>query len=408
MKKKNILSTFLIILILSMSGCRQSEEELLIIDVFPFTDDTPQAQGVFNFLNDVTTDFILLDIDVDLDRRAAQNIIDHRNGPDGIYNTEDDDPLGSVAELDGISYVGPSAIEKIYQYALDNEWVLEQADILGSFDGVQFTNSEAEAVLSLVNTADLETLDVDVALDIRAANAIVNNRPVLDMDALTVLSYVGTSALEKLKYYAKANGYPLVTITDPIEISVTSLQNEYETNGVNSSFYDLIVVVSRVVVTSVPVKLISGNAYFYIADPIKGKVEQLKVYIANSAGFDLSSLSVHDELYLKGKFTTYNDEFEIIIDDSEIHSYELLKNGLDYSYYQNLTGAWPSTAANPEGAVLLEASFGYSYMIPLPLFTDHPAFDGVDIGKPRDLGNEPDYNWNINAQSLLNEWLAAN
>ncbi|MBU1535952.1 helix-hairpin-helix domain-containing protein, partial [Myxococcota bacterium] len=358
------------------AGCRETAEEITLAGVFPFADNTPEAQGVFDFLNDGGTTFELLDIDVDLDRRAAENIVAHRNGPDGIFGTPDDDPFGSVDELDGVAYVGPSAIEKIYQFAQDNGWISISADILGTFDGVQFTFSEAEAVLSLVNTADLEILDVDVALDARAANAIIANRPVTSIAVLAELSYVGQSALEKLKYYAKANGYPLEVNHDPVQTTVTALQTEAAENGTASTLFEQQVTVSRAVVTSVPSVSGTGNTWFTIADPQAGSVEQLKVYIASSGGFELSSLSIHDEVTLTGTFTAYNSEFEILLDATEGHHYDLLKNGLSYNYYQTILSAWATTRDNPEGAVFMEASFGYNYMIPLPLFMDHPAFDG--------------------------------
>ena len=40
-----------------------------------------------------------------LDRRAAQNIIDHRDGPDGIAGTGDDDLFDDITELDGARYL---------------------------------------------------------------------------------------------------------------------------------------------------------------------------------------------------------------------------------------------------------------------------------------------------------------
>ena len=69
-------------------------------------------------VNDPATTFERLDIDVALDRRAAANIIAHRAGADAMAGTADDQLFASIAELDAISYVGPSALNDLAAYAL--------------------------------------------------------------------------------------------------------------------------------------------------------------------------------------------------------------------------------------------------------------------------------------------------
>lgn len=68
-------------------------------------------------------DFETLDDDVGLDVRAARNIVDHRGGADGVDGTGDDDSIDSLAELDAIKWVGPSALGKLRVYALENGYV---------------------------------------------------------------------------------------------------------------------------------------------------------------------------------------------------------------------------------------------------------------------------------------------
>jgi hypothetical protein len=55
---------------------------------------------------------------VGLDRRAARNIVDHRMGPDGVDGTDDDDPFDDLSELDAVPYVGPSALDRLFRYAV--------------------------------------------------------------------------------------------------------------------------------------------------------------------------------------------------------------------------------------------------------------------------------------------------
>lgn len=60
---------------------------------------------------------------VGLDRRAAENIVERRLGPDGEPDTEDDDSYDNLAELDVVAYVGLTAFERLLTYATDNGYV---------------------------------------------------------------------------------------------------------------------------------------------------------------------------------------------------------------------------------------------------------------------------------------------
>ena len=44
-------------------------------------------------------------------RNTARNIIDHRDGPDGVFGTDDDDLIDDYAELDAIPWVGPKTLD---------------------------------------------------------------------------------------------------------------------------------------------------------------------------------------------------------------------------------------------------------------------------------------------------------
>ena len=82
------------------------------------TDGSPEALGVLKLVN--TADFATLDDDVRLDRRAATNIVDHRQGPDGIDGTEDDDLFDDLSELDAVKFVGKRAFARLLAYAEAN------------------------------------------------------------------------------------------------------------------------------------------------------------------------------------------------------------------------------------------------------------------------------------------------
>ena len=178
------------------------------------SEGTPAALAVLALVNDPAVDEPLLDVDVDLDQRAAANIISHRDGADGAAGTSDDDTFDSIAELDAIPYVGPSALTKLQSYAESHGY---------GQGGDAPTQEEIDlAILALVNDPAVgqSLLDDDVELDSRAATNIIDHRdgsdgvvgtgdddPFDSIAELDAISYVGESALAKLGAYALANGY---------------------------------------------------------------------------------------------------------------------------------------------------------------------------------------------------------
>jgi hypothetical protein len=161
---------------------------------------SPEALALLRFVNHPTTTFVVLDIDARLDKRAATGIVDHRNGVDGLYGTNDDDSFDSIAELDAIKWVGPKTLEALQVFAIDLGFIERGEDQSGEYEGVVFTVDEADAVLSFVNRVSLEVLDA--ILDRRAADNIVEARPILRMDTLAQVKYVGAFALTALKVAA--------------------------------------------------------------------------------------------------------------------------------------------------------------------------------------------------------------
>lgn len=165
-------------------------------------DGTPQSVGMIRFLNDDGTTLDVLDHDAALHATAAKNLIAHRDGPDGVAGTGDDDRFDDVAEVLSVNQVGPARAGQIAQYAALEGYVPKGDDLLGTYDDVAFTVNEAEAVVAFVNGASFEELDDDVGLDRRAAESIADAAPVTTVLALSELYFVGGSALGKLKVAA--------------------------------------------------------------------------------------------------------------------------------------------------------------------------------------------------------------
>jgi len=164
---------------------------------------TPEGVGLIAFLNSETTTFELLDITVGLDRRAAGNLIAHRDGGDRKWGSTDDDVFNTVDEVDAVRYVGPASIDRMVVYASKVGFVPGGQDLLGVYDGVAFTVEQAQATLALANLLSQDELDYEMALHSIAAESIAIAQPIESVDELSRLYYVGASALSRLKDVAE-------------------------------------------------------------------------------------------------------------------------------------------------------------------------------------------------------------
>lgn len=133
----------------------------------------PRPTWILYAANEAT--FTELDVDMGLDRRAAEGIVDGR-------------PFTTVDEVDAVSYVGPAAL-----------------DDLADWGEAHMVATDDEIVLEVANTATLEELDEGVPLDARAAKGLVEGRPFADVDAVDAVPYVGPAALEKMLAWGKAH-----------------------------------------------------------------------------------------------------------------------------------------------------------------------------------------------------------
>ena len=158
---------------------------------------TADARLVLDLVNYPGTGRALLDGQVGLDSRAAEGIVTHRDGADGLSPSADDDLFGDLAELDAVAYVGDSAIAKLQVWAQAHPVPAGE-----SVEGVAFAGWEAEAVIWGVNGASVAELDEVVGLDARAATNLVGSAPYASVAGMGPLGYVGPSALEQLRAHA--------------------------------------------------------------------------------------------------------------------------------------------------------------------------------------------------------------
>lgn len=198
-------------LLLSLvAGCSAETDLAADRAFFVIEPGSPEEAGVLAFVNDASTTLTVLDDDVPLDRRAAENIVARRDGADGIVGTSDDAPFVSADDLDSVAWVGPAALDALLAFARDGGWIDAAAP------------DRDAAIVALVNdpATTFAILDVDVGLDRRAAENLVSHRDGPDAVAGTAddrsfasvaeidaIPYVGPVALDDLAAYALAHGY---------------------------------------------------------------------------------------------------------------------------------------------------------------------------------------------------------
>ncbi len=119
--------------------------------------------AVLALVNDHLVTAVELDDDARLYKTAAYNIIDHRNGPDRIPGTDDDDAFDTLLELDKVKYVGKSALSRLLAYAIDQGYLDrlagKTADVI--FSPQAYANSHNVRVASLIDGA---TTTLDIAM----------------------------------------------------------------------------------------------------------------------------------------------------------------------------------------------------------------------------------------------------
>jgi hypothetical protein len=86
-----------------------------IPDEGPWEYTSAERNAILDVANIATVEE--LDEDVPLDSRAAENIVEYRDGADIMFGTTDDNLFDDLFELDAISYVGDTALDNLLAYA---------------------------------------------------------------------------------------------------------------------------------------------------------------------------------------------------------------------------------------------------------------------------------------------------
>lgn len=117
-------------LLVTLPACSEPEIEDGIDDAFPsgkadggLEEGSADALGLLALVNDPTTTASALRSGAGVTSRVANNITRYRDGADGAFGTADDNLFDTLAELDAIPYVGPSALNALVEHARERGFI---------------------------------------------------------------------------------------------------------------------------------------------------------------------------------------------------------------------------------------------------------------------------------------------
>ncbi len=148
---------------------------------------------VLELVNEATSDVSRLQ-DLGLRSNAAENIVAHRHGPDGLPGTGDDDIFDDLQELDGVRFVGPVAMETLTgavadrcEDDLDSRPYMDATTFAGSTGGGwSRDNTELEATYAINGVTGQRLRDVLLGTDSRDRTIFSRVRKSELMEAFTL------------------------------------------------------------------------------------------------------------------------------------------------------------------------------------------------------------------------------
>lgn len=163
-------------------------------------DGSPGATAVLSFLNDYSTTLAVLDFEVPLETRAAQNLIAWRSGPDGVLNTGDDRRFATLAQVHAVPYVGPGAVADLLWYARGTGRVEMALDApVGFFDGFELHLAESRRILEASNIHNANMLEHGFGIPLPVVQNIIAARPIEHMIELSRIAGVDNYVMGRFK-----------------------------------------------------------------------------------------------------------------------------------------------------------------------------------------------------------------
>ena len=107
------------------AGDEDGQDEDFLVDGktdSAIVEGSPEAFGVLRVVNEVSRDQLVEEVGLSV--RTANQIQNHRAGADGLWVSEDDNRFETLAELDGVPWVGPVSFAKLLAFAQERGFVI--------------------------------------------------------------------------------------------------------------------------------------------------------------------------------------------------------------------------------------------------------------------------------------------
>ena len=199
------LNAVFLLLFSGLMACSTPELDSAFVeqaDTLVLTHGTPENVAVITFLNDRSTSFDILFDEVGLGWGTAAKLVSHRDGADGARYTPDDAPFKDMRDAASVAFLDSMDIALLLDYVLNHGLLPIGNDLLGIFEGIPFTVSEAVATLAIANSADIGTFIDEAHLSRSAAESIIKARDYVSIPQLAGQARIGPVALAHLRDFA--------------------------------------------------------------------------------------------------------------------------------------------------------------------------------------------------------------
>ena len=160
-----------------------------------------EEEAIVEFLNSPFATVYRLKNDLLLRPSVADSIVDQCYGKDGEYNTVDDEPITSLANLRQLDNVSEESIFILRDYVRSYGWVAHNHSLAKGSPLLDLTVTEGEQILQFVNTASEDDMNWMAGLSSQAVTSILNFRPIHSIVQLASLDFVGDRLFMVLRGY---------------------------------------------------------------------------------------------------------------------------------------------------------------------------------------------------------------
>jgi hypothetical protein len=200
---------FIVIVILCASalaiGCGIANHEEAAFEEHGAKLSMDESECLVHAVNNCSNGYTFFDESLQWDRRAAQALLDSRNGTDGVCGTSDDTPFSTIEEVDALPFVGPVAMSALLQHGWESGCVDSPCNVPDSVvDGVLYTYNQESNVLDWANRATEAEMLAIPGIGATIAKRLLSQREALgeiqSIQKISAIEDIGPVRLAQLRF----------------------------------------------------------------------------------------------------------------------------------------------------------------------------------------------------------------